>query len=315
MLYLWILLGILLFLALATLALTWVCFKIAFRVPQKRPVSTEEFPIPKGKVYEPFRDTMINWMKEVRAMPTQTFSVTSFDGLRLQGKFYEFAPGAPIELMFHGYRGNAERDLCGGIQRCFALGRSALLVDQRTSGGSEGTVISFGINERRDCHTWVDFMVRHFGPDVKIILTGISMGAATVMMAAGEPLPKNVIGVLADCGYSSAKAIILSVVARMGLPARAAYPFIRLGAKLFGRFDPEECSPVEALPRCRLPVIFFHGESDDYVPCAMSRENYEACAGPRKLVTIPGAGHGLSYLVEPERYLQELDAFFRPYLP
>ena len=315
MLYLWILLGILLFLALATLALAWVCFKIAFRVPQKRPVSTEEFPIPKGKVYEPFRDTMINWMKEVRAMPAQTFSVTSFDGLRLQGKFYEFAPGAPIELMFHGYRGNAERDLCGGIQRCFALGRSALLVDQRTSGGSEGTVISFGINERRDCHTWVDFMVRHFGPDVKIILTGISMGAATVMMAAGEPLPKNVIGVLADCGYSSPKAIILSVIGRMGLPARAAYPFIRLGAKLFGRFDPEECSPVEALPRCRLPVIFFHGESDDYVPCAMSRENYEACAGPRKLVTIPGAGHGLSYLVEPERYLQELDAFFRPYLP
>ena len=81
--------------------------------------------------------------------------------------------------MFHGYRGSSERDLCGGVQRCFKLGRSALLVDQRAHGRSDGHIISFGVNERKDCLAWVDFMVKHFGPDVKIILTGISMGAST----------------------------------------------------------------------------------------------------------------------------------------
>ena len=253
-------------------------------------------------------------MKEVRALPHEDVSITSFDGLTLRGKYYEYAPGAPIELMFHGYRGSAERDLCGGVQRCFALGRNILLVDQRASEGSEGTVISFGVNESKDCHSWVDFMLRRFGPDVKIILTGISMGAATVTMAAGKPLPPNVVGVLADCGYSSAKAIIQKVVAQMGLPAKAAYPLVKLAARLYGHFDLEENPPVEALKNCRLPVIFFHGEADDYVPCYMSRENYEACAGPRKLVTIPGAGHGLSYLVAPEYYLQQLQAFFELYL-
>ena len=311
---LWIILGIVAFLALVVLGIAYGCYLVAFHVPKKKPVSDEEYPIPEGRIYEPFRDQMITWMKEVRAMPYEAVSVTSFDGLTLRGKYYEYAPGAPIELMFHGYRGSAERDLCGGVQRCFALGRSILLVDQRASDGSDGHVITFGVNEHKDCHTWLDFMLQRFGPDVKIILTGISMGASTVLMAAGKPLPPNVIGVLADCGFSSAKAIIQKVIAQMGLPAKIAYPFVKLGARLFGHFDLEETPPVEALKHCTVPVILFHGEDDNYVPCSMSRENYEACAGPRKLVTIPGAGHGLSYLVAPEYYLQQLRAFFEPYL-
>ena len=212
--------------------------------------------------------------------------------------------------MFHGYRGSAERDLSGGIQRCFALGRNVLLVDQRTSCGSEGNVISFGINEHRDCLSWVNFAVKEFGSDVKLVLTGISMGASTVLMAAGKPLPKNVVGVLADCGFSSAKKIIQKCAKDIHCPFHLIYPFIKLGAKLFGHFDLEEYTPLEAMETCQVPVIFFHGEDDDFVPCEMSRANFEACAGRKRLVTVPGAGHGLSYPVDPERYLSELRAFF-----
>lgn len=205
--YLWIGLAVVLFLVLAVVGVAYLCYLMAFHVRKEQTAGSEEYPIPSGRIYEPFRDQMVQWMKEVRAMPSEAVSVTSFDGLQLHGKYYEYVPGAPIELMFHGYRGSAERDLCGGVQRCFALGRNALIVDQRASGGSDGHVISFGINEHKDCHTWVDFMVKRFGPDVKIILTGISMGAATVMMAAGKPLPPNVVGVLADCGYSSLRQL------------------------------------------------------------------------------------------------------------
>ena len=309
-----ILIWILLALGALTLLAAYLCYRMAFYSAPRKPAREDVIEIPEGEIYEVFRPAMEAWGRETRAMAHEDMEITSFDGLTLRGKYYEFAPGAPIELMFHGYRGSAERDLCGGIQRSFLLGRSVLMVDQPASEGSDGHVISFGINEHKDCHTWVDFMVQRFGPDVKIILTGISMGDATVMMAAGKPLPPNVIGVLADCGYSSPKAIIQKVIAQKGLPPKLAYPFVKLGARLFGHFDLEETSPVEALKHCPLPVIFFHGENDDYVPCSMSRENYEACAGPRKLVTIPGAGHGLSYLVAPEHYLQQLKAFFKPYL-
>mgnify|MGYP002513477673 CR=1 FL=1 len=213
--------------------------------------------------------------------------------------------------MFHGYRGNADRDLCGGVQRCFSIGRSCLMVDQRAAGESQGKVITFGIKEHRDCLAWVDFMVEHFGPDVKIILTGISMGAATVLMAGGTDLPKNVIGILADCGYDSPKHIIQTVIRdQMHLPPKLCYPFVKLGARLYGHFDLDETSPVEAVQRCTVPVLFFHGEADDYVPCDMSRINYDACASRKQLVTIPGAGHGLSYPVAPEFYVKELREFF-----
>lgn len=298
-------------LVIAVLIASYVCFRMAFFVKPEDKNPTEEYPIPEGRIYEPFREQMVAWIKEVRALPHEDMTITSFDGLKLRGRYYEFAPGAPLEIMFHGYRGNAERDMCGGVQRCFALGRSALIVDQRGCGSSEGNVISFGIHEVRDCLAWLDHAIQRFGPDVKIILTGISMGASTVMMAAGQELPPNVIGVLADCGFTSAEDIIKVVIReKMHLPPNISYPFVKLGARLFGHFNLDSISALEAMAKAKVPVIFYHGEADDFVPCDMSRRNFDACASRKHLVTIPGAGHGLCYLVDPERYLKELDAFF-----
>lgn len=308
--FLWFALGAAVFLIAAVLILSYFCYRLAFYAPDRDPDACDDLNIPQDEVYAPFRESIEKWANETKNLPHEEFSITSFDGLKLYGKFYEYKKGAPIELMFHGYRGSAERDLSGGVQRCFKLERSALIVNQRCSGKSEGNVISFGINERRDCHAWVDFMIEHFGTDVKIILTGISMGAATVLMAAGEPLPKNVIGVLADCGYNSPKDIIKKVIKQIGLPPCIGYFFVKLGARIYGHFDLEETSPEEALKKCTLPVIFIHGESDDFVPCEMSQKNYDACRSRKKIVTIKDAGHGLSYPVSPEQYLSELKEFF-----
>lgn len=288
--------------------LTYLIFLATFHVLPPKPL-VGGYDLPAGKAYRPFYPLMRQWADERALLPRQDFSIRSFDGLTLYGTYYECVPGAPIELMFHGYRGTAQRDLGGGIQRCFSMGRNLLLVDQRTSGRSEGKVISFGINESRDCAAWVDFMVDHFGPDVKIILTGISMGASTVMLAAGRPLPSNVIGALADCGYTSAKDIIQRVIRQAHMPAKLLYPLVKFSARFYGRFDLEEDSPIEAMKRCTIPIIFAHGEADNFVPCYMSRENYEACTAPKAIITVPGAAHGLSYPVDPEAYLSTLREF------
>ena len=288
----------------------FICYRIVFYAKPTKPKAPGEFDLPPDEIYKPHWSQMAQWQSWIRQLPRQEFSITSHDGLQLWGTYYECFPGAVTELMFHGYRGSAERDLCGGVQRAFSLGRNVLIVDQRTACRSQGHSITFGILEKRDCLAWVDFMVRHFGPDTKIILTGISMGAATVLMAAGEDLPDHVVGVLADCGYSSAKAIISKCAADMKLPPKLMYPFIRLGALLFAGFDPDSDSPLEAIRRCKKPVIFFHGEDDAFVPCDMSREVYEACTAPKRLVTIPGAGHGLCYIIDPETYLNEMADFF-----
>lgn len=289
--------------------IAFICFYRVFYSPRRKPLGEDQYEIPQGAIYEPHREEMVAWIKQTRSMPREDMEITSFDGLTLRGKYYEYRAGAPVEILFHGYQGNAERDLSGGVERCFSLGRNALVVNQRACGDSDGHVITFGIRERRDCLAWVDHVIARFGKDVKIILTGISMGAATVMMAAGETLPPNVVCILADCGYSSAREIIKKIIREMHLPADLLYPFVKLGAKLYGHFDLEETSPIEAVAKSKTPIIFIHGDTDDFVPCDMSRALYEACASPKNLTPIQGAGHGLAYPVNKQAYLTALAEF------
>lgn len=289
-----------------------VCFfKIFFAFGRGR--KKEEYPIPEGEIYQPYREQMIKWIKEARELEHTEVSIQSYDGLRLCGRYYEKKKGAPIEILFHGYKGTALRDLSGGIYRCFELDHNALVVDHRAAGASEGRVITFGARESRDCLSWIDFVINNIDSEAKIIITGISMGAATVMSAAGEELPQNVIGVLADCGYTSTEDIVKKVMRDMKLPPNILYPFARLGAIIFGRFDPNKKSPIMAMKKCRLPIIFLHGDTDEYVPCYMSEQNYEACVSDKKrLVIIHGAGHGLCFPVDIDGYIAALHEFFDP---
>lgn len=306
-------LGILVALFVLALGVSYVCFYRIFYSPAKKEKNQEEYPIPEGRVYQVFRSQMIEWMDNSKSLPHKDVEIRSFDGLTLRGKYYELSPDAPIEILFHGYKGDSYRDLSGGIARCFELGHSALVVDHRAAGRSEGKIISFGANESRDCEAWVDFVINNINNDAKIILTGVSMGAATVMIAASRDLPSNVIGVLADCGYTSCKDIVKKVMRDMKLPADLLYPFARIGALLFGKFDPNKASPIETMKACKLPVIFIHGDYDKFVPYQMSVDNYNACnAQNKKLVTIEGAGHGLCYPVNMQKYRDALQNFFDP---
>ena len=310
MLYLFVFLIIISIFLIFSLVTAFVIFLKTFYMRRNRH-KNEEFPLPKGAVYEPYHDQMRQWMRELRAMPYTPVEIKSYDGLLLRGKYYECNKNAPIEILFHGYKSTAERDLCGGVARCFSLGRNALLVDQRACGDSEGRVTTFGVKESLDCLSWVDFVVNNIDKDSKIYITGISMGAATVMTAASMPLPKNVIGVLADCGFTSAQDIIKKVMKDMRMPPDLLYPFARLGAIIFGGFDPDKRTPLKSMKKCKLPIIFYHGDVDAYVPCYMSEENYNACASEKKrLVITKGAGHGLCFIVDTEGYFRELNDFF-----
>ena len=312
MIALWIALGAVGFLAVAVLVAAAVCFIRMFRSPDRRMPGPGEYDFPEGAEYEPFHDDMRAWTDMIRAYPHKDYAIQSHDGLTLRAKFFAYKPGAPIELMFHGYKGHAERDLSGGVERCFKLGHSALLIDHRGSGYSDGNLLTFGILERRDCRAWMDFAVQEFGEDARLILTGISMGAATVMMAAGEELPPQIQYVLADCGYTSPREIISKVMVDMKLPPALLYPCATLAARLLGHFDLNEYSPLEAMETCRVPMIFAHGDADNFVPCDMSRRLYEACASEKKqLVIIPDAGHGLAFPVGRDAYVNALAEFKR----
>lgn len=285
------------------------CYRTAFYV---KPGHHENpYDLPQNEQYQPYYNEMVHLVDVLNNEPYEPVSIKSFDGLILRGRLYMYDEIAPIELSFNGYRTDGIHD-CGGVfQISRQLGHNILIIDQRATGDSDGNVISFGINERYDVVAWAEFIAKRY-PQMKIILVGGSLGAATVLMASELKLPANVVGVVADSAYTSPKAIIKKVIQQtMNLSSTIMYPFVKLSARLFGRFNLEESSPIQALRKTKLPILIIHGEDDRYVPCSMAHQNYMACKAPIKmLLTIPKGPHDISLLVDWDRYLRTVEEFF-----
>lgn len=292
-----------------TLAAAYAAVCIGCYVPPR--CDEDVFSMPDTEQYNVFRAQSEKMIRDTLSIPYEDVFITSFDGLRLHAKFYAASERkAPVQIMFHGYKSSAERDFCGGLREGIDGGFNVLLVDQRAHGESEGKYLTFGVNERFDCLSWASYAAERFGNDVKIYLYGISMGAATVLMASALPLPKSVSGIVADCGYTSPKAIICSVLRDHHVPAAPVYAVAHLGARLFCGFDLDSASAPDALRRSHIPVLFIHGDDDRFVPCRMSRENFEASAAEhKKLLIVHNAGHGLSYMLDRPAYLSSLHSF------
>ncbi len=303
MIIVWIAAGVLLLSAAALFVVYDICFS-----GNKKYMGDE---LPKGEQYVPYHDVIRRCMELVRMEPYEEVSVYSHDGLKLAGKYYHRANGAPLIIFFHGYRCNSLRDGNGIFLYTKTLRYNILLVDQRVHGKSEGKTITFGIKERYDCFCWVDWAMQKFGPEQKIILAGLSMGAATVLMTADMGLPENVKGIMADCPYSSPKVVIRKVIRDMNLPVGITYWLAKTAAKLIGKFDLEETSAVEAVSNSKIPILIIHGDDDRFVPCTMSRECQKAGGDIVELVLVEGAGHGMSHCVDAKKYEEATLTFFR----
>ena len=293
--------------AALTVGGAWYAYRTAFQADPKRIAPVRS--IPEGEEYAPHRELILRNIDDLLARPFERVSVTSHDGLRLVGKYYAGRPGAPLLLFFHGYRSTAERDGSGGFQMCLRRGFSVLMVDQRGHGDSQGDTITFGIRERWDCLAWARYAARRF--DVPMFLWGISMGAATVLMTSDLPLPSQVKGIIADCGYDSPEDILRDTMRRWHYPQFPTWQLTRLGARLFGGLDVKECSALDSLRRTRVPVLLVHGEGDNVVPCEMADALRDACASKVELLRVPGAGHGMSWYAAMPDYQSALLRFMK----
>lgn len=308
-------LKILLLVIMLVILAAYICYRIAFWAPKRVLDEDVQIHLPEGEQYLKVRAGIEKCVTDMLNRPFEPVTITTFDGKKLYARYYHVADGAPLQIQFHGYKSSAVLDFCGGSLYAGKIGHNALVVDQRSHGRSEGKAITFGVLERRDVLCWIDYARSRFGEDVHIILAGLSMGAATVLMSTDQPLPANVIGVMADCPYSAPGDIIKTVCSRdMHIPGHLMYPFIKLGARLFAGFDLEESSAVTAVKNTPVPILIIHGTGDKFVPCDMSREIYNTNPEMITLVTIPEAGHGLCYMTEPDVYENAVESFIQKVL-
>lgn len=298
-------------LAAAVLIASRYCWRFVFTVPADH--RDIDKCVPEGGKYKEFRERILGNTKKAVEIPYESVFVTSEDGTKLHGRLYSVRDGAPLMLLFHGYRSFAERDFCECLPWLLERGYNAIIVDQRAHGESGGKCLTLGVKERVDCLAWVNYAEERFG--CPVVLYGLSMGASTVLMAAERGLPGCVKGIVADCGYTTPREELRFILKSNGMPAFPLYPLIRLGGMIWGGVDIEKASALEAVKNCRLPVLFFHGEDDPLVPCSMGRANYEACASENKrILTVPEAGHGLSYYKDTPAYVEALDGFLKAVL-
>ncbi len=245
------------------------------------------------------------------------FEIINAKGFKLRG--YLLPADEPSDVYVfcsHGYRN------CGvGEFRCMAKyyhdkGYNVFLVDHQAAGMSEGKYIGFGYHEYRDCLQWLDFMNNHFGKDIRIILHGVSMGSATVMLMAGSGrLPENVKFVVADCGYTSAYDQFVHNAKGMHVPSFPIIDAANFFNRMISGYDFKDASPIDAVKKASVPMLFIHGANDDFVPTHMVNELYNACSSAHKeLLIVEGAAHAESYPTDSESYEKLINSYAEKYI-
>lgn len=249
---------------------------------------------------------------QLRRCGTARIQLVTRDGTPLVGHWYENPQAQRVVVAMHGWRSSWDQDfglIAPFLHQC---GCSVLYCEQRGQQESGGELMTFGLLERWDCLDWVQWVKKHAQPGLPVYLAGISMGAATVLLAAGEAGPGSIRGVIADCGYTSPHAI-WQHVAEQNLHLRydLCSPWVRRLCRKRLMDDLQAVSTLRSMEKCTAPVLFVHGTEDTFVPVEMTYENYLACKGPKQLLIVPGAGHGMSFLTEPERYKQAVLQFWQ----
>lgn len=303
-----VLIAFLVFVLLCLLIASYVVYRICFHSPDA--TQNDPYNIPDTYQYQENRELMVSLISDMEKVPCEWVETRSDDGLRLVGRYYASTKaGMPTAICFHGYRGSDLRDFCGGYLIPRSRDWNTLVIEERGCSKSEGHTITFGVKEKLDLLRWIDYVNERNGKDAAIYLIGISMGGATVVMSTGLDLPQNVKAVIADSPYSSPYDIIHKVAVQdMKLPSFVV-PLVCLASRLWGGFSLQTESAADAVKKTKVPVFIVHGEEDLFVPKEMSEEIQKANPKMVTRVTFPKAGHGLSYMVDTERYWHVLNAF------
>lgn len=257
-----------------------------------------------------FLGEMEQWLA---GQPHEPVEIEGHDGTRLAGHLFRVPNPKRVILAMHGWRSGWARDFSLVSEFLRQNDCTVLYAEQRGQGGSGGDYMGFGMIERHDCLSWVNWLNENGFGKLPIYFVGISMGATTVLMAAGFPeLPENVAGIIADCGFTSAKAI-WKHICEQNLRRPFARREKRVDQLCRKRIDlrPDAYSTLDAMAVCKTPVLFIHGSADSFVPVEMTLENFEACAAPKKLLIVDGANHGMSYVMERETYEQAVIEFWK----
>ena len=252
-----------------------------------------------------------DWML---AQNPQDVYIQSADNLKLHAKIVKSKTNKNCVICFHGYTSDGVSNFGAITQFYIENDFNVVMVDERAHGDSEGKYIGFGVLDRQDALKWIEFAIRTFGKDVNIFLHGVSMGGATVLMTSGLELPENVKAIIADCAFTSAYDVFSHILKRdYHIPK---FPVMNITEKMTRKtagYGYNDVSTLVETAKTKVPILFIHGDKDDFVPTWMSEKNYEACGSEKELLIIKGADHAEAYYVGREAYENAVKKYMDKY--
>ncbi len=237
--------------------------------------------------------------------PVEVWTLKSFDGLELKAK--KFSPAENSNrwaVLIHGY-GRDGTFAYDYAEEYLKRGWNVLIPDLRAAGESEGKFITMGALESQDVLNWTE----KIPADSKIILHGVSMGAATALMTAALE-PKNLVAVVEDCGYTSAYEMFTAQLEKIfGLPEYPVMPCADIVCKFKTSIKISDAAPIDSVEKIKVPVLFIHGDADGLVPFEMMEKLFDACAAPKEKFVVEGAGHADAKRKNPAAYFDKVFEF------
>ena len=268
-----------------------------------------------GTDWSQYKDIIGKRKEYFLSQPHEDVWITADDELKLHGTFFPNKNSKRIVLCFHGYTSEGMKDYIALSDYYLRRGFAMLLVDERAHGLSEGNYIGFGCLDRKDALRWIEWLVKTCGEDIKIILHGTSMGAATVLMTSGLKLPDQVKGIVSDCGFTSPKEVFTHVLHSMyHMPAFPIIPIADIMNRKLAGYGMDECNAAREVRKSTTPTLFIHGSADTFVPCRMCEKMYENCGAKKWKLIIEGAAHAESYYKDTKRYEEMLDLLMKEVL-
>ena len=189
------------------------CAHLVNRFLRRRPYDPDRFVRGlKGTAMEPYGEIILREREWFAKQDREDVFIESYDHLSLHGQYLTQKDARGTMLLVHGFQSSGEGDFSCILKEYYSMGFNLLVIDQRASLQSQGDYLTMGVRERWDVRSWCIWLLQRMGERHRVVLDGISMGGATVLMAAGLDLPPNVVGVIADCPFTSPRDIFEHVM-------------------------------------------------------------------------------------------------------
>ncbi len=282
----WYTLGIIL------VALAAPYFTISYIIYKKMMLDYNNPPVDLVDHTEDFYKDAYQWFQEI---PKEDVSISSYDSLKLHGYYIPSfdKKSTNLAIVVHGYQSKATDMIIIG-QMYSKMGFQVILTDLRGHGDSEGNFTTFGHYEKYDLKRWINYAVRNYGQDLKILVHGVSMGAASAMMVTGLDVPKNLSFMVLDSGFTKAIRTFANVHSKFFF--YTFYFGLNIVTYIKHKFLVEQIKPIKYMRKNEIPFLIVQGDKDIAVPVSMAKHLYNVSPANKKdILIIENSKHALGF--------------------